>query len=372
MATKTNTVVNGRKYYRMTKTIGHELKDGKKVAIKKQFYGASKGDAQRKYEEWLVGNSKLKEQVITSNRPLGQLIEHWKDNIFCESSRFASTTKTRYCQAFNQFKKSDKTKLLQMPAQDVGAAELQNAYKAFDTSMSTLEALNKFFRAFVAWAVTRKYCTNFMDGVEMPKKKKKTLKKGVETWDKESLDKLDAVLEGHRFRIFYALAVYAGLRPGEILGLDYSDIYDNVIHVRKQWTDENEFSEPKWKSSRNIPVIDVLQKELIKHEEWHKKESHKVKNDLLFTTTVGTPYNHKSFRNQFEKLCEKNGIEYKSPHSLRATYCTRLYHAGVSVETASELMGHKSIETTMRHYIDIGMKDKRDAQHKLEEWLKSC
>lgn len=52
MATKTNTEINSRKYYRITRTICHEYKDGKKVPIKKQFLGTSKGNAEKKYEKW--------------------------------------------------------------------------------------------------------------------------------------------------------------------------------------------------------------------------------------------------------------------------------------------------------------------------------
>ena len=49
MATKKNTAIKyGDKeynYFRITRTVGHEWKDGKKIPIKKQFVGISKGNS---------------------------------------------------------------------------------------------------------------------------------------------------------------------------------------------------------------------------------------------------------------------------------------------------------------------------------------
>ena len=57
MATKKNTAItHGDKeynYYRITRTVGHEWKNGKKVPIKKQFVGTSKGNAEQKYKAFL-------------------------------------------------------------------------------------------------------------------------------------------------------------------------------------------------------------------------------------------------------------------------------------------------------------------------------
>ena len=57
MAAKKNTTVTAKggkeyAYYRITRTIGHEWKDGKKVPVKKQFVGASKGNAEQKFKKY--------------------------------------------------------------------------------------------------------------------------------------------------------------------------------------------------------------------------------------------------------------------------------------------------------------------------------
>jgi site-specific recombinase XerD len=38
-----------------------------------------------------------------------------------------------------------------------------------------------------------------------------------------------------------------------------------------------------------------------------------------------------------------------SPHSLRHTFATQLLNAGVSLEVVKELMGHRSLQMTLRY-----------------------
>ncbi len=44
-------------YYRITRTIGHKSNNGKKVPIKKEFRGATKDEAEAKYQDFLKSKS---------------------------------------------------------------------------------------------------------------------------------------------------------------------------------------------------------------------------------------------------------------------------------------------------------------------------
>ena len=57
MARKTNIEVNGKNYYRVTRTIGHRA-DG--TAIRKQFYGSGVNEANQKADEYI---NKLAEEL---------------------------------------------------------------------------------------------------------------------------------------------------------------------------------------------------------------------------------------------------------------------------------------------------------------------
>ena len=62
MARKTNFEINGQRYYRITRTVGHKP-DG--TPIKKQFYGAGINEANQKAEQYI---NDLKSGLINGNK----------------------------------------------------------------------------------------------------------------------------------------------------------------------------------------------------------------------------------------------------------------------------------------------------------------
>lgn len=56
-----------------------------------------------------------------------------------------------------------------------------------------------------------------------------------------------------------------------------------------------------------------------------------------------------SSRHWFEKAVERAGIRDFTWHCLRHTFCSRLVMAGENIRSVQELMGHKSINMTMRY-----------------------
>ena len=42
-----------------------------------------------------------------------------------------------------------------------------------------------------------------------------------------------------------------------------------------------------------------------------------------------------------------------SPHKLRSTYGTNLYHATKDISVVAEVLGHKDVNTTKKHYAAI-------------------
>jgi len=55
MANKTNTTINGQKYFRITKTIGRKINEnGVEVPVRKQFLGKNQKEALQKYEVFMA------------------------------------------------------------------------------------------------------------------------------------------------------------------------------------------------------------------------------------------------------------------------------------------------------------------------------
>ena len=362
MATKTNSHINGKDYYRLTKTIGHELVDGKKKPIRKSFYGTSKTQAEKKYHEWLIEQDRLKEQTVSSNKPLFAVLDFYADNVLGPSAKYEESTKERYIGAYHRFKKCGSTNILSMPIQDVTSADWQVAYNKYDTKQSSLNSLNSFLKGFYKWAVMNRYCTDILAAVSIPKKDKTVRSEEITVFTDDELEKIDRITVGDRIRLMTFIGRYAGLRVSEVLGLKYSDFTEDLIRVRRQ-DYRGTLKAPKYNSVRDIPLHPVLKRELELHRKWHEAEMKSVgyKTDFVFTTKLGTPYDDSGIRKRFRKLFAANDMPNNPFHTFRHTFCTNLCKAGVPIQVASKLMGHKSIEVTARFYTLVNRSEQFDA-----------
>mgnify|MGYP001273075349 CR=1 FL=1 len=128
------------------------------------------------------------------------------------------------------------------------------------------------------------------------------------------------------------VAVYTGMRRGEIINLKWHDIdiKRGVIHLYH--TKNNE--------SRDVPMNDVVRKVLIrqlKHPE----------SPYVFTYLDGRPYRNAD--RQLRKILKALKIEDFRFHDLRHTFASQLVMSGVDLNTTRELLGHKTMAMTIRY-----------------------
>jgi integrase len=98
----------------------------------------------------------------------------------------------------------------------------------------------------------------------------------------------------------------------------------------------------------------------------------------VFVTKANTTLHHRSnLYHVFRRCCELAGIqtrtldaqgnevEHVDVHSLRRTFATNLIVSGADPETVRQLLGHKTLEMTMKIYTKIHNQTKRQALAKL-------
>ena len=94
-------------------------------------------------------------------------------------------------------------------------------------------------------------------------------------------------------------------------------------------------------------------------EEW--SESHRV-----FPNTRGNMVHNRNLQNSLYRIFAKCGIEGATMHTLRHTYATRCFEAGVDIKAISEQLGHANVKTTYNIYVHLLEDTKEKEIDKLE------
>lgn len=173
-----------------------------------------------------------------------------------------------------------------------------------------------------------------------------------------------AAVKDHRLEAAYVLTLALGLRRGEVLDLTWGDVEaceDTVVlSIRRQMVDDRDgvhLSDLKTVGSRrrlhlSPPLIELLEQrrvrqqaeELVRGPRWNNA------NDLIFTTSVGTPLNPDGFGKTVPKLCKEAGLGHWSIHELRHSCASLLMAQEVPLEVVAEQLGHASIRVTKDVY----------------------
>lgn len=153
------------------------------------------------------------------------------------------------------------------------------------------------------------------------------------------------------------LALYSGLRIGEVCALRWGDIdlESGTVDVSKTMIrimDPSPMAEkkthividrPKTEASiRSIPLQAFLVSLL--------RKSQKEKDCFLLT---GTRHylEPRICLNKYKKLLKKAGIPSVTFHTLRHTFATRCTENGFDPKSLSEILGHANVNTTLQRYV---------------------
>ncbi len=164
-------------------------------------------------------------------------------------------------------------------------------------------------------------------------------------------------------RVAYALALFTGLRRGEIEALEWRDIsLDSKMPFVRVRASTTKNSKPA-----HIPLHSDLVSILRQWQETGTHESGVVIPD-------GIQQNRFGLWQDFEKAgidrIDSSGRKVDF-HALRHTTCTLLQAAGVSARVAMEIMRHSEMRLTAKIYTDAGGLPTADAINKMPSLLGS-
>lgn len=308
-----------------------------------------------KYKEWLHDWLELYEKESVKPRTY----RHYQ-NIICK----------RLIPALGEYEMEELTAVV-LQKYIVELSQSGNEKTGKGLSPNTVNGIVIVLRSSLMMAYGLGFTTEIhIDKIRRPK----TSEKLVESFTTDEQKRIEkAVLSDKRDKMFgVVLCLYTGLRIGELLALEWSDIdlVKGELSVNKtcyDGRDENGktcriVDTPKTKSSKRVIP---LAKQLIPMLKERKKRSQ----SKYVVGSENAPISVRSYQRSFELLLKKLNIPHHGFHALRHTFATRAIECGTDVKSLSEMLGHKNPTITLNRYVHSFMEHKRDFVNRMGKML---
>ncbi len=290
---------------------------------------------------------------------LNQFLQQW-----LESHKVSLRPKTiqQYEQIVNQYlaPASGQIKLRELRPDHIQALynSILRQGKSERTVLLIHAVLRRALNQALMWGLIAR---NPVIGTTHPKFRRREMKTLT---DSQVRDLLRAV-KGTRYEALYLLAVSTGLREGELLGLKWSDMdwMTRRLQVQRQLQRLSGrglvFSEPKSQAGKRAVVLSAIvvsrlrshrviqaYERLFAGEQWQE-------NDLVFPSTIGTPWDPRNLYKHFKLLLKRVGLPDIRFHDLRHTAATLMLQQGIHPKVVQERLGHADISLTLSTYSHV-------------------
>jgi len=170
-----------------------------------------------------------------------------------------------------------------------------------------------------------------------------------------TLEQAAALLEAaedSRLHAFIVLCLLTGVRSEEARALtwDHVDLDARTISV---WRSVRAHGDTKTVRSRRtlklpLTAVEALRGQMRRQAEERSRAGELwQEHGLVFTTTVGTPYESHNLRRDFRRVTASAGLgSHWVPKELRTSFVSMMSYQGVPVKEIARLAGHASSRTT--------------------------
>jgi integrase len=367
-------------------TITIELPKDEITNKRKQKYYTVKGN-KREAEKFLT--EKLRELdtgllIDTKKMKLGEYFDYWLKE-YCYNNLTINTI-----EGYEQYiEKHIKPILGNIELEKLKPLQLQTFYSEKlekgklsgkgGLSKQTVRSLHRIIHGALAQAVKWQLLSrNVADCVEPPKPQKYEAK----FLNDEQTNLLIEKAKKSDIYIPVIIAIFTGMRRGEVLGLNWQNVnfekkYIRVVQELSCTKQGLKILPPKTKKSiRNIAIPDTLIKILKNHKAKQNENrlllGQEYQNiDMVCTYPNGKLFYPKRFSAKFHELLSKNDLPIIRFHDLRHSHASLLVKLGVQPKIISERLGHSNIGITMDLYSHLYEEADREVADAFEELIKA-
>ena len=386
----------GKNSYRLSCLAGYNLQ-GKPIKKTKTVHGTKK-EAEIELAKFVAD---VQNGMVIEGKSLkfSEFTEIWKRDY--GSKELAPSTYKRYCRMletrllpyFGHFyvNKIKPTDIMQF--YDLLSKDTQLVRKKDNDGNKTLKPLSgktilehhRLLRAMLHKAVYwQVIVSNPAERVQPPRAKKpkrkyydddqcKILLKNLERLDEEQIKYKTAII----------LTVFTGVRLGELMGLEWSDIdfRNGIVSINRSsqyLADTGVFTKvPKTESSiRDVAIPDFVISLLEEYKLWYEEQKSLygelwIDSNRLFVQADGKPMHPSTISKWFVKFIGQIGLPVINFHGLRHTNATLLIAQNIDVAVVAARLGHAQITTTFNFYVHPIIAHNKKAGFALENLLLS-
>ena len=179
------------------------------------------------------------------------------------------------------------------------------------------------------------------------------------------------------------LCLYSGIRVGELCALQWQNVSFCGSTIQIGHTLQRIAlgcpDGPKTalildspKSAYSVRTIPLPHRMLDKLRRYHDalSDGRRKNADFVFLQDSGKPFEPRLWEKWFRQLLAgaKSVRELKF-HALRHTFATRAIESGMDIKSVSEILGHSSVEITMKIYVHSFMAQKKVGMERLELYI---
>jgi site-specific recombinase XerD len=233
--------------------------------------------------------------------------------------------------------------------------------------MRKLSALRTFFAYYFKKGEITK---NVLPNIDLPK----THRKNIVRLDGEESGKIVEIAKsgqgltpgqmrfhgknGFRDTVILKFFLSSGMRVSELVGLNVGDIdlEGALFKITRKGGNETVLYLTK-------ELVELLREYLMQDEKMPAADR-----PLFLGPDLKTRLGVRSVQNLVAKYARTAApLKKISPHKLRSTFGTNLYHATGDIYAVADFLGHQNVNTTKKHYAEITEEIKQDAIRKFED-----
>lgn len=203
--------------------------------------------------------------------------------------------------------------------------------------------------------------------------------------DTPDLEKLMESMKGHEYETLIMVAIFTGMRSGELLGLtwDCVDFENGLIRITKQLVqprmkgEKFHYGTLKNDKPRTLTpaqfVMDMLREHKARQLAQKQAAGCNWNDDgfpnLVFTHPDGSHLSQPTVWKILQKILADAGLEAHRFHDLRHTYVVNAFRAGDDVKTVQQNAGHYSAAFTLDRYAHVTETMHRESAARMQNFF---